>query len=70
MHPNRDPAAVCIEREFVPFIDPLKILVHRIGKFHSEAAARKEEYDRLLVPALLSVATCVRKLRHHHSEIL
>ena len=67
MYPNRDPATVYIEREFISVIDPLKISVHNIGKFRSGAAAREEEYGRLLVPALLSVATRVRNLRYHHS---
>ena len=70
MYPNRYPVTVSVERRIIPTINPLKLSVHHIEQFHSEAAPHGEEDGWLPVPALLNVATCVRELRYHRSRVL
>ena len=66
MHPDGYPAAILTKRETISVVNPLKLLIQRIGYVHPETAPFEEENWRLLVPFLLRVATFVRRLWYHH----
>jgi len=70
VYPDRYPAVVCVKWVIVPAINPLELSVHHINQFHSEAASCEEEHGLLPVPVPLSDAACIRRLRHHHPQVL
>jgi hypothetical protein len=64
MYPDGYPAAILIKRKLVFVVNSFEPPRQRIDQPHSKAPRCEEENGILLFPFLLSVATCVRRLRY------